>query len=113
MYHLAMIGFSLPAGIQRLKCFFAHCLQVVPRANEPIHYRQRGVCLRAEEEPAPTQLSLLGSIAAGRPIEAVEVPEHIDVPAHLRTEGSCFVLRVKGDSMMRARQGYFPARSKL
>jgi len=67
---------------------------------EPMNGKQRGVCLREATEPAPTQLSLLGSIAAGRPIEAIEVPEHIDVPAHLRTDGSCFVLRVKGDSMI-------------
>jgi repressor LexA len=67
---------------------------------EPMNGKRRGVCLREVPEPAPAQLSLLGTIAAGRPIEAVEVPEHIDVPAHLRTEGTCFVLRVKGDSMI-------------
>ena len=67
---------------------------------EPMNGKQRGVRVRAPAERVPTQLALLGSIAAGRPIEAVEVPEHIDVPAHIRTDGPCYVLRVKGDSMI-------------
>lgn len=67
---------------------------------EPMNGQQRGVRVRAPAARVPTQLALLGTIAAGRPIEAVEVPEHMDVPAHLRTDGSCYVLRVKGDSMV-------------
>ncbi len=67
---------------------------------EPMNGKQRGVRLRTPSEPEPTQLALLGSIAAGRPIEAVAVPEYMDVPAHLRTDKSCYVLRVKGDSMI-------------
>ena len=67
---------------------------------EPMNGKQRGVRVRAPDERVPTQLALLGTIAAGRPIEAVEVPEHIEVPAHLRTDKSCYVLRVKGDSMI-------------
>ena len=67
---------------------------------EPMNGKQRGVRIRTPTEPEPTQLALLGSIAAGRPIEAVEVPEYMDVPAHLRTDKSCYVLRVKGDSMI-------------
>ena len=67
---------------------------------EPMNGKQRGVRVRTPTEPEPTQLALLGSIAAGRPIEAVEVPEYMAVPAHLRTDKSCYVLRVKGDSMI-------------
>jgi repressor LexA len=67
---------------------------------EPMRGKQRGVRLCAPAQRQPTQLQLLGSIAAGRPIEAVEVPEQMDVPAHLRTDNSCYVLRVKGDSMI-------------
>lgn len=67
---------------------------------EPMQGKQRGVRVCAPARGAPTQLSLLGSIAAGRPIEAVEIPEQMDVPAHLRTDKSCYVLRVKGDSMI-------------
>ena len=47
-------------------------------------------------------LPLLGTVAAGRPIEALEVPETLDVPEALRGPGECFVLRVRGDSMIDA-----------
>jgi repressor LexA len=49
-----------------------------------------------------TQLPLLGRIAAGSPIEAVEVPETIDLAEEI-TAGSrkdLFVLQVKGNSMV-------------
>ncbi|HRK02756.1 MAG TPA: transcriptional repressor LexA [Oligoflexia bacterium] len=53
-------------------------------------------------------LPLLGRVAAGLPIEAVESKEHVDIPAHmlrsakgtLREVGDHFVLRVVGDSMI-------------
>ena len=50
---------------------------------------------------ASVSLPLLGVVAAGAPIEAIEVPETIDVPQELvRKEGESFVLRVRGDSMI-------------
>lgn len=64
---------------------------------EPMQGRQRGVRLREHQD---SQLPLLGIIAAGRPIEAVEDAQRIDVPAALRGHGACFVLQVRGDSMM-------------
>jgi len=46
-------------------------------------------------------LPLLGTVAAGMPIEAVEVSETIDVPRELVPKrGDAFVLRVAGDSMV-------------
>lgn len=50
-----------------------------------------------------TQLPLLGRIAAGSPIEAVEVPETIDLAEEITAGFSkdLFVLRVKGNSMIR------------
>jgi repressor LexA len=53
--------------------------------------------------PAATvvPLPLLGIVAAGAPIEPVEVAETIDVPRQLvPRRGECFVLRVRGDSMI-------------
>lgn len=42
---------------------------------------------------------LVGRIAAGLPIQAVEVPESIAIPADLLGRNQTFVLRVSGDSM--------------
>jgi repressor LexA len=46
-------------------------------------------------------LPLLGVVAAGAPIEAIEVEERIAVPAEMvRRREQSFVLRVRGDSMI-------------
>ncbi|MEM7410639.1 MAG: transcriptional repressor LexA [Myxococcota bacterium] len=64
--------------------------------------RSRSVEPVADEGPARTiALPLLGTVAAGLPIEAVEVEERFDVPADLVPSGRpCFALRVRGDSMI-------------
>jgi len=46
------------------------------------------------------ELPILGSVAAGAPIEAVEQGESIAVPPGMVGRGDCFVLRVRGDSMI-------------
>jgi repressor LexA len=46
-------------------------------------------------------LPLFGYVAAGKPIEAVSTPETLPVPDFfLPRRGSCYVLRVRGDSMI-------------
>ncbi len=46
-------------------------------------------------------LPLLGVVAAGAPIEPIEVEERIAIPADLvRRPAACFALRVRGDSMI-------------
>ena len=45
-------------------------------------------------------IPLLGVIAAGRPIEPVEVPEEIEVPVAMTGAGERYALRVQGDSMI-------------
>ena len=57
------------------------------------------------DEQRNTQLPLVGTIAAGYPIEAVEERETLDLEAIFAPPGSArsgdtFVLRVKGDSMI-------------
>ena len=49
---------------------------------------------------AAATVPLLGVIAAGQPIEAVETPEEIDVPSSLLGAGERYALRVRGDSMI-------------
>jgi len=43
---------------------------------------------------------LVGRIAAGRPIEVVEVPESIELPESMVGRRPTFVLKVEGDSMI-------------
>lgn len=47
-----------------------------------------------------TKLPLLGSIAAGSPIEAVENREELDLEQLYSRPGGVFVLKVRGDSMI-------------
>jgi repressor LexA len=46
------------------------------------------------------EVPLLGTVAAGAPIEAIEVPENVVLPSDLAGRGETFVLRVKGESMV-------------
>jgi len=55
--------------------------------------KQNGVSAEAE-------LPLLGLVAAGEPIEAIENAETILVPGDMRGRGDNYVLQVRGDSMI-------------
>lgn len=46
------------------------------------------------------EIPLLGSIAAGVPIEAIEHSDMISVPVHMLGRGSHYALKVKGESMI-------------
>ena len=67
------------------------------QANQP-----RGIELyRAKSKENLVQIPLLGTIAAGEPIEAIENPETITVSKkQLASSGRHFALRVKGNSMI-------------
>jgi repressor LexA len=56
--------------------------------------------VREERAPARVEIPLLGRVAAGRPIEAISVPDTIAVPPDLVARRDCFALRVTGDSMI-------------
>jgi repressor LexA len=69
---------------------------------EPLNQKQRGIRVtnyhdaHAEE----VELPFLGYIAAGKPIEAIGNPEPVCLAAWTRSGRECYVLGVKGDSMM-------------
>ena len=70
---------------------------------EPMNNLRRGIRLVATEGAEAAEadaLPLLGTIAAGRPIEAVVNPEAVRVPPQLRTNRPCYVLQVRGESMV-------------
>jgi repressor LexA len=57
--------------------------------------------LPSDAMPRAVELPLLGSVAAGLPIEAIEVDETVHVPENLvRRPGGHYVLRVRGNSMI-------------
>ena len=67
------------------------------------HWNQkRGVEVMDAEEAPSGKVPFLGTIAAGRPIEAVATNEEVAIPDHLLTNrlGDHFVLKVQGDSMI-------------
>ena len=59
----------------------------------------RGIRL-VEQREAEEGIPLLGTIAAGRPIEAVRQPEYLQVPDEMLGRQPCYALRVRGDSMI-------------
>jgi repressor LexA len=63
--------------------------------------RARSIELSRSPHSGIEQVPLLGYVAAGAPIEAVPVPESLAVPSDLLPgRASCFVLQVRGDSMI-------------
>lgn len=62
--------------------------------------KSRSLELVRAEGTLAVELPLLGSVAAGLPIEAVEEQETISVPHDMLRAGSNYVLRVKGSSMV-------------
>jgi len=72
--------------------------------------KQRGVRLIEQENinfpeaPLPPSESygtpFVGSIAAGAPIEALENISYMSIPDEIKTEKPCYILQVKGDSMI-------------
>jgi len=61
----------------------------------------RGVALAPEYSPEAGRLPLVGRIAAGRPIEAIEDTELLDLESLFRGRpGETFALQVRGDSMI-------------
>jgi repressor LexA len=71
---------------------------------EPMNRTRRGIRLTANahaaKDPEDQTLPLLGRIAAGRPIEAIEDDQRMSVPPTLQSGDNCYVLQVQGDSMI-------------
>jgi repressor LexA len=70
--------------------------------------KQGGVRLTAQTQTqgddfmAEQGLPFVGYIAAGKPIEALETVGYMTVPDALKSDKPCYVLQVKGDSMIEA-----------
>ena len=72
---------------------------------EPFTGNKKGgvrLTAQAQSDNATSEQALpfVGYIAAGKPIEAVETVSYMTVPNALKTDKPCYVLQVKGDSMI-------------
>ena len=88
-------------GFKSLNAVFKHLKQLEGRGylKSPWNNQKRVlelVTLRSKTVSIP----FLGIVAAGTPIEAIEIPEVIEVPESFLQNGETFALRVKGDSMI-------------
>jgi repressor LexA len=80
-----------------------HLVPAPPNAKrwlEPVRGRSHGATRPRRASAGPSTIPLLGTIAAGRPIEPVESPEEIEIPASMLGTGERYALRVQGDSMI-------------
>jgi repressor LexA len=64
------------------------------------HNHSRALELARTREDSARRVELLGQVAAGNPIEAIENRESISVPEEFVRRDNTFCLRVKGDSMI-------------
>ena len=67
--------------------------------RSPWGNRKRALTLVEHGTPSFT-VPLLGTVAAGKPIEPIEQAEKIEIPQSLLGRGENFALRVRGDSMI-------------
>ncbi len=66
-----------------------------------VHNHSRALEIAAEGKgPAARELRLVGTVAAGTPIEAIEGSDSISVPEEFVRRDNTFCLRVKGESMI-------------
>ena len=92
----AHLGLSAPAGIHRILNILKDKGYVVAEAGKKRSWR-------FSKEVPGRGIPLIGAIAAGNPLEAVEnFEEELPVSPSLFGCDTCFGLRVKGDSMIDA-----------
>lgn len=70
------------------------------RARSVLLTRGGRSLLSERERSGASVIPLLGTVAAGEPIEALAVPDRIEVPSSMTGTRRCYALRVRGDSMV-------------
>ncbi|ROQ89610.1 transcriptional repressor LexA [Desulfosoma caldarium] len=88
-------------GFRSLNAVYKHVKQLEERGYVRSLGKNRKRALELVElRSGGRSVPFLGVVAAGTPIEAVEVPETVEVPESLLAGGEHFALRVRGDSMI-------------
>lgn len=67
---------------------------------QPLQQKLKPLRPQSQANLALLKLPVLGQVAAGRPIEAIDQHQEIEVPAAMVKMGEHFILRVVGDSMI-------------
>ena len=91
-------------GFRSYNAVFKHLKQLEARGYLESRWKNRKQAFSLKEpvqaSMATSQLPLLGRVAAGEPIEALEERDTIEVPESFLGTGEHFALRVRGDSMI-------------
>jgi repressor LexA len=90
-------------GFRSLNAVSKHLKQLEQRGylQSPWQNRKRAIeLLPLRTGAGVATIPFLGIVAAGIPIEAIEIPESIEVPENFLGRGNNFALRVRGDSMI-------------
>jgi repressor LexA len=84
-----------------LNAVFKHLEALERRGHLQRDSRARSIQLSQNSTNGVRSLPLLGYVAAGKPIEAISTSDTLPIPEHfLPRQGSYYVLRVKGESMI-------------
>lgn len=89
-----MMGLSSPATVHKHLMNLEAKGRIVRRHN---HSRALEIVREAD---GPAAVPMLGYVAAGAPIEAIENPETMEIPRDFLGARDTYVLRVKGESMI-------------
>ena len=88
-------------GLSSLSTVHKHLKQLERKGylRSPWGSQKRAFSL-VEHAILSTTIPLLGTVAAGEPIEAIEMPDQVEIPESFLPKGECYALRVKGNSMV-------------
>jgi repressor LexA len=91
-------------GFRSYNAVFKHLKQLEARGYLTSRWKNRKQAFSLKEpvqaSMSTAQLSLLGRVAAGEPIEALEDRDTVEVPESFLGTGEHFALRVRGNSMI-------------
>ncbi len=73
----------------------ARSLEITPKSQEVLDNLPDDNCIESEQS-----IPLVGRVAAGEPIEAIEQQDCLSLNSCFRTDADTFALEVKGDSMI-------------
>ena len=89
-------GLSSPATVHK------HVAQLVAKGylRRARRNASRDLVVPGDVQPKAAAVPLLGTVAAGRPIEALQVADEVILPEQWLGRRSTYALRVRGDSMI-------------